>query len=79
MIFKKDMCTKDITLVSEICHVRRAYTQKLDLFGETLFFYPMANTFSQTGCQIPALHVILAPHSSNSTIMFGTINNEQSS
>ncbi len=28
-------------------------SQKLDLFGETLFFYPVANTFSQTGCQIP--------------------------
>ncbi len=27
------------------------FTQKLDLFGETLFFYPMANTFSQMGCQ----------------------------
>ena len=29
------------------------FTQKLDLFGETLFFYPVGNTFSQTGCQIP--------------------------
>ncbi len=29
------------------------FTQNLDLFGETLFFYPVANTFSQTGCQIP--------------------------
>ena len=28
-------------------------TPKFDLFGETLFFYPVANTFSQTGCQIP--------------------------
>ncbi len=28
-------------------------TQKIDLFGETVFFYPVANTFSQTGCQIP--------------------------
>ncbi len=32
-------------------------TQKLDSFGETLFFYPVANTFSQTNCQIP--HIIL--------------------
>ena len=36
------MCSKDIN-----------FTQNLDLFGETLFFYPVANTFSQTGCQIP--------------------------
>ncbi len=36
------MCSKDTN-----------FTQKLDLFGETLFFYPVANTFSQTGCQIP--------------------------
>ncbi len=28
-------------------------TQKLDPFGETLFFYPVANTFSQTNRQIP--------------------------
>ncbi len=38
--FLKNMCSKD-------------FTQNLDLFGETLFFYPVANTFSQTGCQIP--------------------------
>ncbi len=42
------MCSKDITLVSEC--------------GETLFFYPVANTFSQTGCQIP-IDIIF--HSSN--------------
>ncbi len=29
------------------------FTQKLDSFGETLFFYPVANTFSQTNRQIP--------------------------
>ncbi len=40
--FLKNMCSKDIT-------------QNLDLFGETLFFYPVANTFSQTGCQIPCV------------------------
>ncbi len=28
-------------------------TQKLDSFGEALFFYPVANTFSQMDCQIP--------------------------
>ncbi len=32
---------------------RLNFTQKLDSFGETLFFYPVANTFSQTNCQIP--------------------------
>ncbi len=47
--FLKNMCSKDIILVSELLN----FTQKLDLFGETLFFYPVANTFSQTGCQIP--------------------------
>ncbi len=41
--FLKNMCSKDIN-----------FTQNLDLFGETLFFYPVANTFSQTGCQIPS-------------------------
>ncbi len=43
--FLKDMCSKDIDSV---------VTQNLDLFGETLYFYPVANTFSQTGCQIPS-------------------------
>ncbi len=53
------MCSKDITLVSEcvlwlgLSVLLLNFTQKLDLFGETLFFYPVANTFSQTGCQIP--------------------------
>ncbi len=52
--FLKNMCSKHITLVSEC--VKRPllnFAQKLDLFGDTLFFYPVANTFSQTGCQIP--------------------------
>ncbi len=55
--FFKNMCSKGITLVSE-CVLWLGLsvlnlTQNLDLFGETLFFYPVANTFSQTGCQIP--------------------------
>ncbi len=41
--FLKNMCSKDIL----------NFTQKLDSFGEPLFFYPVANTFSQTNCQIP--------------------------
>ncbi len=40
--FLQNMCSKDIN-----------FTQKLDSFGEALFFYPVANTFSQTNCQIP--------------------------
>ncbi len=42
--FLKNMCSKDIT-------------QKLDSFGEALFFYPVANTFSQTNCQIPYVNI----------------------
>ncbi len=30
--------------------ITKLYTK---VFGETLFFYPVANTFSQTSCQIP--------------------------
>ena len=51
--FLKNMCSKDITLVSE-CVLWLGlsvlnFAQKLDLFGETLFFYPVANAFSQMG------------------------------
>ncbi len=51
--FLKNMCSKDITTFKNI----------LDLFGETLFFYPVANTVSQTGCQIPyafCLHIVMS-------------------
>ena len=44
--FRKNMCSKDMRPLLN-------FTQKLDSFGETLFFYPVANTFSQTDCQIP--------------------------
>ena len=33
--------------------IAKLYTKVRFFFGETLFFYPVANTFSQTGCQIP--------------------------
>ncbi len=43
------------------------FTQKLDSFGEALFFYPVANNFSQTNCQIPSatflIHNLLMSHS----------------
>ena len=54
--FLKNMCSKDITFVPECVlwlGLSVLYTQKLDSFGETLFFYRVANTFSQTNCQIP--------------------------
>ena len=60
--FLKNMCSKDITLVPECVlwlglSVRPLlnFTQKLDSFGEPLFFYPVANAFSQTNCQIPLM------------------------
>ncbi len=44
--FLKNMCSKDLN-----------FTQKLDSFGEALFFYPVANIFSQTNCQIPKVYL----------------------